>query len=291
MAIKSCVKCGAKDRYGNGKCRPCRIVSARKWQKANPDKRRASIARWQKANPDKVRAADVRWQKANPDKRRATVARWKKANPEKAKKYQIQYDYGLTDEQHNRLLLQQNNKCAICKKETVLQVDHCHESKKVRGLLCQSCNLGLGHFKDNIDNLMLSVEYLKGKTPNILIANYNTFADACDRLAVEISKLAYFENKKREAHQLGDTSKVIEWDNRSRDACEYRSMLRNEINIQLSNIVKTKQYITLPELRTFSKPPKSVAELLDDMYYRTANSAIKGKLAEAIEKELNHVPK
>lgn len=164
-----------------------------------------------------------------------------------------------------------------------------------------------GYVKDNVRLLCFQVNTMKhdlsdvelrkwclraiagldGHSPNTLIANFNTLADVADRLAVEISKVAYFENRKREAHFLGDTSSVVEWDSRSRDACEYRSMLRNEFNAVLAEIVRTKQYQTLPELRTFSKPPKSVAELLDDMYYRTSNDVLKGQLAKAIERELS----
>jgi len=40
-------------------------------------------------------------------------------------------------------------------------IDHCHVTKKFRGLLCQNCNLGLGHFKDDISLLKRAIEYLR----------------------------------------------------------------------------------------------------------------------------------
>jgi len=98
----------------------------------------------------------------------------------------------------------------------------------------------------------------------ILIPNLNTFADLIDRLVVEINKLAFFENKKREAHKSGspDPKEIAYWDNKSRDACEYRSMLKNAINEMLTKICETGEYKTLKELRTFAPPDKSIENIL-----------------------------
>ena len=70
--------------------------------------------------------------------------------------------YGLTQDQYEQLLLEQTNQCAICNQEfaTTPHVDHCHETGKVRGLLCRKCNSGLGMLKDNIDNLVRAITYL-----------------------------------------------------------------------------------------------------------------------------------
>ncbi len=96
------------------------------------------------------------------------------------------------------------------------------------------------------------------------IPNLNTFADLIDRLVVEINKLAFFENKKREEHAKDspDQYLIAYWDNLSRDACEYRSMLKNEINRVLTMICDTGEYKTLKELRTFRSPDKDVGEIL-----------------------------
>jgi len=67
--------------------------------------------------------------------------------------------YGITEEQYNTLLKNQNGVCAICKKPEMilhkgitlkkLSVDHDHSTGKVRGLLCHNCNLAIGYFEDN----------------------------------------------------------------------------------------------------------------------------------------------
>lgn len=72
-------------------------------------------------------------------------------------------------EKYEQLCAEQENKCAICgsdnghisKNGTVsrLAVDHCHETGKVRGLLCNSCNRGLGMIGDK--NLQSAAEYIK----------------------------------------------------------------------------------------------------------------------------------
>lgn len=80
--------------------------------------------------------------------------------------------YGITYEQYQYMFLKQNGKCAICKKETEfndyrsskrinLGVDHCHETGKVRGLLCVHCNFGIGAFKDDIKLMSKAIKYIK----------------------------------------------------------------------------------------------------------------------------------
>lgn len=75
--------------------------------------------------------------------------------------------YGLTVEQYDAMLERQNHVCAICGKSEkstskgVLSIDHNHTTGKVRGLLCDSCNRGLGYFYDNASFLHNAIDYLK----------------------------------------------------------------------------------------------------------------------------------
>lgn len=73
--------------------------------------------------------------------------------------------YGITHTQYLTMYREQNAKCAICNTKPDawpgLVVDHCHTTGKVRGLLCNKCNLGLGWFKDNPSSLNRAITYLQ----------------------------------------------------------------------------------------------------------------------------------
>jgi hypothetical protein len=75
--------------------------------------------------------------------------------------------YGLTLQEFDNLLLFQNNQCAICLKhleynsDRSVHVDHCHTTNKVRGVLCNKCNMMLGYCKDNITILQSAIKYLE----------------------------------------------------------------------------------------------------------------------------------
>lgn len=75
--------------------------------------------------------------------------------------YSLKYHYGITKEELAAMLEKQNDVCAICFKASKLCIDHCHSSGKFRGLLCQTCNKGIGLFKDNIEFLENAAKYLK----------------------------------------------------------------------------------------------------------------------------------
>lgn len=94
-------------------------------------------------------------------------------NKEKLRDLAYQRKFGITIEEYNNLFDLQKGVCKLCncpetkvnRKSTGLvkrlAVDHCHSSGKVRGLLCQDCNVGLGSFKDNIEVIQKAIEYLK----------------------------------------------------------------------------------------------------------------------------------
>ena len=78
--------------------------------------------------------------------------------------------FGITTEKYLEILISQKGVCAICKKGEVSKIaglvkrlclDHSHATGKVRGLLCQSCNVGLGLFKDSPENLRAAIKYLE----------------------------------------------------------------------------------------------------------------------------------
>lgn len=74
--------------------------------------------------------------------------------------------YGLTPWAYEKLLTEQKNKCAICeikffgKKNIKVAVDHCHDTKMIRGLICIDCNTGLGQFGDSKEVVENAWRYL-----------------------------------------------------------------------------------------------------------------------------------
>lgn len=82
--------------------------------------------------------------------------------------------YGLTQESYDDMRKEQNYCCFICEKHesvvrkgnssrnaTALHVDHCHDTGKVRGLLCTNCNTLLGKAGDSVKVLNKAIEYLE----------------------------------------------------------------------------------------------------------------------------------
>lgn len=95
----------------------------------------------------------------------------RKPSSEQIRKAKLKHKYNLTLEDYNKLWEQQNGLCTICgNPETAkhqsgttlnLAVDHNHETGKVRGLLCRSCNFMIAHSKDDINVLKNAIKYLK----------------------------------------------------------------------------------------------------------------------------------
>ncbi len=83
----------------------------------------------------------------------------------KLENWRLKSRYGITLEQYEQLFNLQGGRCAICDRETdhTLHVDHCHETGLVRGLLCGSCNRGLGMYGDNVQLLRKAADYLEDK--------------------------------------------------------------------------------------------------------------------------------
>lgn len=98
----------------------------------------------------------------------ALVVQWQRDNPERHRQKQRRSDlkrqYGLSEAQYNDMLEKQGGACAICgvfqSPDRPLNVDHCHMSGRVRGLLCWLCNAALGRFKDDTDLLLKAAAYL-----------------------------------------------------------------------------------------------------------------------------------
>jgi hypothetical protein len=136
------------------------------YRKNNPDKVKESNDNWIKNNRHKVNATAKRYRDKKPHKIKELWDSWYENNRERVKFNKIKRVYDITKEQYENMLQQQNFCCAICssnvesQRDKTLVVDHCHTTGKIRGLLCHSCNTGIGLFKDNEQNLMKAYNYL-----------------------------------------------------------------------------------------------------------------------------------
>lgn len=111
---------------------------------------------WRRNNIEKTRE---RWRKDS--------AKRRKEKPDLVKSYHFRSAYGLEWDEYQSMIEGQNNKCAICEQGpenksrwNKLFVDHCHDTGKVRKLLCGQCNAGLGNFQENKEFLNKAIEYL-----------------------------------------------------------------------------------------------------------------------------------
>lgn len=152
---------------------PEKARACRREFKKRPEQRKkaADRARERYADDSDFRArnkeAALRYQQANPLSPKEVKARNKK-NARKIRASNLKKLYGITLDGYEKMLEKQKGCCAICgadnprrKGRKYLCVDHCHKTGKVRGLLCDPCNNGLGRFDDSLALLKSAVEYLK----------------------------------------------------------------------------------------------------------------------------------
>lgn len=93
----------------------------------------------------------------------AKIAReYRKNNKDKIRIQKAMNAYDITEKEVVDLYLEEN--CGICsvkiKNQRSKHIDHCHETNRVRGVLCTNCNVGLGMFKDNEQNLLNAIKWI-----------------------------------------------------------------------------------------------------------------------------------
>lgn len=126
-------------------------------------------------NKEKINERARQWkaknkEKANESSRKSNKKR-RDSNPKEIEKNRmLKYKYGISWDNFVELFEKQHGCCAICKtslslistglKHNTANVDHCHQTNKVRGLLCNPCNQALGLFKDSTTILKNAEEYL-----------------------------------------------------------------------------------------------------------------------------------
>lgn len=105
--------------------------------------------------------------RANREKCIARQQAYHKANPHKRKEIDLKRAYGITLSDFAQMMKQQDDRCLICKtrfgpgKQLEPNIDHCHKTGKIRGILCGGCNRGIGYMQDNPVILRAAIRYLK----------------------------------------------------------------------------------------------------------------------------------
>lgn len=121
-------------------------------------------------NRERIQAQQKAYRDAHPEVQEANRERsrnWQINNVDRRRDAHLRQHYGITLEQYNAMLAEQGSVCAICHKDGTtgrggrLHVDHDHETGAVRGLICNHCNNGLGHFLDNPDTMRSGAEYIE----------------------------------------------------------------------------------------------------------------------------------
>ena len=113
-----------------------------------------------------IKKRNEKYHQKNKDKIKQVNKEWAKNNKKRIRDTKLKRKFGINLEQKEKLFEQQGQCCAICKaiqnnKKRDWDVDHCHETSVVRGILCSNCNRGLGLFQDNPENLLNAYEYLR----------------------------------------------------------------------------------------------------------------------------------
>ena len=98
------------------------------------------------------------------------VAKYRNANPEKIRDTKLKQAYGVGTDYFNAKLKEQGGVCAGCGrnrkmmwrgKEVEMALDHDHDSKSPRGILCIKCNRAFGLLEENIQTMLNLIEYTK----------------------------------------------------------------------------------------------------------------------------------
>lgn len=121
---------------------------------------------------EKLTRAEIskRYRERNPEKYKESQKKFRDNNKqymsERQRKYQLKFNYGITEADYGSMLAMQTSRCGICGTDKLtgkwkrFAVDHDHTTGRVRGLLCNECNRGIGLLKDNPDILRKAAEYI-----------------------------------------------------------------------------------------------------------------------------------
>jgi len=142
--------------YNYSACKSCSNARSHIWRKSNSERYLVMKRKSYVKNKDKIKARRA----LNPQWRRES--KWKLLGIKNGDGSKFLYSNFMA------LMKSQNELCAIClihidsQNKCSFHVDHCHKTGKIRGLLCDKCNRGLGNFRDSQEFLKKAMQYLVG---------------------------------------------------------------------------------------------------------------------------------
>jgi hypothetical protein len=159
MNTKKCIDCrqdlplssfSKSGKYLRSYCRQCSNKRCQQYGVANRERRNARLRKWRRRNVIAARAKDLR--------------------------ARLMKKYSLTPDAVEVMRKRQKGRCLICLTvTTMLVVDHCHKTERVRGLLCRSCNTFLGRVEAN-PKIMARMKRYVAHRPSRLTRSNNTAA-------------------------------------------------------------------------------------------------------------------
>jgi hypothetical protein len=171
------------------RCNQCKLEKDRRWKDLNREQHNASagLARKESRRLYREGMTDIEpkanvWIRSDMKKDREKYRIYEKnyinkLGIENYRRLEVLRLHGISKDRHDGMIQEQKNLCAVCENVetrsgrtkgtiTPLCIDHCHICREqgkddIRGLLCHSCNTGIGKFKDNIDLLKKAILYLE----------------------------------------------------------------------------------------------------------------------------------
>lgn len=138
----------------------------RRWERENHEKKREYRERTRAKHPTAHRDGARRSYERHRERICAKQRQWQADHRDMARAQKLKTAYGISSEDFSIWLTAQDHRCRICKTDKPggagqFHVDHCHDTQKLRGLLCARCNTLLGYAKDNPNVLRAAAAYLE----------------------------------------------------------------------------------------------------------------------------------
>lgn len=166
--LRRCVKCKVEKPHSAfypdkaridglcARCIDCTKERQRQWRAKNPEKARECWKRSREKHLDKCLERARQWRRKYPERQQLAK-----------RKCRLRKEYGLTIAEYDAMVAAQKGRCAICRnppragsRKDKLHIDHDHVTGKVRGLLCDLCNRGVGMLRDDPKIMRSAARYV-----------------------------------------------------------------------------------------------------------------------------------